>query len=445
MSQETKTANEEILKTKPSDNIFKRFSNAIYSVRFISILGILIFHYGSWSHWTLYYSVIPITPSFISIFDIGEIGVDLFAVLSSLFLTINLANKDYTFKDWKKWGKDRILRIFPLLWIGCVIVFVTNFFTASIIYSFNSILVEFGGMSGLFGMPIIGYLWFISFILTCYLIFPFVLLAMKKNFNLTAGILIGALVVMILVYYPLVIIAPGLSRPYLGIHRYFSFLMGMVLGFWIGKNSNENMKYFDDNRFGLISFLGFVGACIYSLINAYIIPHFIGAIYHERLVSFILISITFIPFFAYLFCKVPKLHKPLISPGKRSYEIFLIHEAGYGIMSVTLVATIVNPYIFYTLEFLIFVIIIILISIPMNIAIKKILRTEKLEMPIVVVVSSLIVYSVVQFIIAGFGVDLGLIDPLSLVIYTITIGCTIGVYFILKIFFQKRHNQQNIL
>ena len=114
MSQDAKVDKTEIPKKAPMDEDFQRFSKSIYTIRFLSILGILFYHWGAWSFYGLYYNLIYNPNPFLKmIFDIGEVGVDFFAFLSSVFLTIQLVDRDYGPKDWAKWGKKRILRIFP--------------------------------------------------------------------------------------------------------------------------------------------------------------------------------------------------------------------------------------------------------------------------------------------------------------------------------------------
>ena len=432
MSQDPKIAPESSKKDVINDD-FANFSKSMYSVRFLSILGILFYHWGAWSVYGLYYNLIfnP-NPYLKMIFDIGEVGVDFFAFLSSLFLTIQLVDRDYGLKDWAKWGKKRILRIFPLMWLSVLIILPIDFLLTFSTYPINSIFIQLGGIGGLVGDIIIGYDWFITFILFCYLMFPLIFLGMKSNFKLTSGIIGGAFIVLIFAYYPYAAAFPAGIDVYLSIHRFFSFFFGIIFGYWIGQNNKENLKYFNDKRFGIASFIALIGALSYYILVKLSSPFYIGQMTHERLLSFIFLTLSFIPFCAYLFGRFQKLNLPLSYPGKMSYEIYLVHKTPWQLTAITLFVGFSLPILLYPLGLAAFVGICLLMALPMSYFSKMIDRNDKLEMPILIFAISCMAYTITQYIIKAFGTDLGMNFVLSLTIYAIILCVLILIFYLLK-------------
>lgn len=100
---------------------------------------------------------------------------------------------------------------------------------------------------------ILGYLWFITFILICYLFFPLIYLGTKKNLRTSIIIVISAFTVFVLVYYPFFSGSQIMIDIWLNIARFWNFGFGAIFGYWIGKNKMENLKHFADKRLGIIS------------------------------------------------------------------------------------------------------------------------------------------------------------------------------------------------
>ncbi|NHI93095.1 MAG: acyltransferase [Candidatus Lokiarchaeota archaeon] len=433
MSKNIKGDNQKSVEIDLSEDNFQRFSKSIYSLRFLSILGILFYHWGAWSFYGLYYNLIFNPNPFLKmIFDIGEAGVDFFAFLSSMFLAIQLVDKDYNLKDWGKWGKKRILRIFPLMWLSVIIILPIDFLMTYSVYPANSIFIQLGGIGGLVGDIIIGYDWFITFILFCYLMFPLIFLGIKQNFKLTTGILIGAFIVLIIAYYPFALAMPEAINVYLSIHRFFSFFFGIVFGFWIGQNQKQNLKYFNDKRIGIICFIAFIGAIAYYMLIKLSQPFYIGYMTHERLISFIFLTVTGTPFCVYLFGLFQKFSKPLSFPGKISYEIYLIHKTPWQLTAITLFIGFSLPILLYPLGLIVFISLCLLMAYLMSFFDKLIDKKKQLDNPILILAISFMAYTIIQYIVKTLFLDLGKFHILSVIIWGIALTITITSYYVLK-------------
>lgn len=118
---------------------------------------------------------------------IGSLGASLFLIISgaSLYLTYGNADKF----DFKKFYTRRFLGIYPMFWVGFIVVSLINFIESkggsisgiprrNIIFS----VLGIDGLASSFGIKTFYRVgeWFLGFIILFYVIFPFVLLAVKK-------------------------------------------------------------------------------------------------------------------------------------------------------------------------------------------------------------------------------------------------------------------------
>ena len=421
------------LDSKPDENkdLFKRFSKSIFSIRAISIIGIFIYHFGSWSYFQGYYNLEYDTNLAIRVlFDVGEIGVDFFAFLSSMFLILLMADKDPKDISWGNWYKKRGLRIYLPMWLSVLVIVPINMIFIPLIYPVNSMFIQLGGFGGMVGDLIVGYDWFLTFILVMYAVLPILFIGLKKSFKITSLIITIAFIFLIFGFYPYMYFG-GDADVYQSIHRVFSFLFGAVFGFWIGKNNKENLKHLKDNRVGIISGIS-LGASFtgYVVITPFMSTH-VGHLYHEKLILFVLITISFITFFSYLLMKYQNLSKPLLKPGKISYEAYLIHVTPWLIILFLFYKIVWIDY--FTSLLLVpfaltaFIVLCWVMAYPMNKINNFIAKQKKLEKAFLLVIGSLIIYTFVQLALRPFIYSN---DLLALIVFGIILSSVIGGNFL---------------
>ena len=234
---------------------FNIFSNNITSIRALAIFTIIFTHFGEVAFRTAPFDVNPIivNPIFTAFYRVGYIGIELFALLSGILLTINLIHKKESNHSWKEWYKKRIIKIYPMLIIA-TLLYVSFLSTYNRYFDLNRILLH---MSALETVPINPNVWefviphwYITFILSCYLLFPILYFLMKKNYKLMAllGVLIYVLYALFANQYYIIskdifanVFQKDLEMIISGAFmlRYFGFYFGMIIGFWIADNEKK--------------------------------------------------------------------------------------------------------------------------------------------------------------------------------------------------------------
>lgn len=382
---------------------FQRFSTAIYSVRAISIILIILFHFGF-----IFFNILPDQPNrFIQIpFDFGDIGVELFLFLSAMFLCINLCRKEEANIDWKKWYERRISRIFPLLWLSLLFIIPTKILLGTSVVDVNSIVMNMSGLSNISGNSFMGYLWFISFILFCYLIFPLIFLGIKKNLRASIIVVISAFTVYVLIYYPFLSGDLNLINAWVSVARIWNFGFGMIFGYWIGKNKMENLKHLADKKVGILSGLGLAGSFSLYVVVVVSTSYDLGYHYYEKLVLFPIISFFLIVFFTYMFMNLKKANTPFSFIGKMNYEVFLLHGVPIEITLFVIFGILLAPPFLMYFAFPMVLVVAILIAYPLKFlgawVERNIRASKKFKRGILILAYGVMIYGIVVIIITNF-------------------------------------------
>ncbi|NHI93016.1 MAG: acyltransferase [Candidatus Lokiarchaeota archaeon] len=427
------------LNNKPTLNNddYKKFSSSIYSIRAISAILILILHFAWWSAPWFNANLIYHPFLFVRIFfDLTDMGVDLFTILSSLFLTINILMTSNDYISWPKWYKRRITRIFPILWLTLAIVLPTvliigNSLPNTLYYDANSIIINLSGLGGLNGTLILTYQWFISFILSCYLIFPLYFIFMKKNFRLTSIITIASFIVCAIIFYNINIYFPNLNDLWFGIARYFEFFFGALIGYWIAKENLVNLRYFKEKLMGIFSIISLlISSSVYILSFSFSF-HFLGQRIYERFICIPIMATSLILFLTYLFMNRPSLNKPFKKLGKMNYEMYLLEGFPWEITIFIMFGLFSLPIYFAPLAFLIYVLFDILLAYPWNYIGNIIAQKRKLDNGIVIIAGSLMIYAISEMFLRNV-IDLRANFILPFVILAIIVTILLIIYIIIR-------------
>jgi len=394
-------------KNKNSNEEFERFSKSLTSFQALAIFGAIIYH---------------VDPLFILHMTIGA---DLFAFLSGLLLTVVLLRKNEKNYSWKQWYKKRIIRIYPILVLSTLFILAYRFITARRVFEVNTILINMSGFQSLPGSPdyltIDGPHWFITLILTCYFLFPLFFFLIKKNFKLILflGFFLYAL------YVPFAYIISDALEEFIYIifekevilisfegyfPRYFVFLFGMLLGFWIEQDEKKNLNFFQNKKNGLLSFISLVFLIILYLIYLYIVFTFenentFSYYFNFRVFFQPLITISLVSFLIFFFYNKPRINKILKLPGKEAYEIIMIHTVG-----MLIILYILPNYLSFLNYILLIVICILMIFIfsifmayPLYYIGKWVKNENKFHFIIIIFSISFILYAIIAYSILFFN------------------------------------------
>ncbi len=260
------------------------------------------------------------------IYDFANIGLDLFFFLSGMLLVINILNRNYENLSWLNWYKRRVMRIFPAYWLVLSVIIFLEFLIFGNIYELCAILINFSGFQALYidnpNFILIHFIyWYITVILSCYIIFPLLFITLRKNFK--GSILIGVILFALFFYFndnfeiiikflsTITTIQQGTIKFYF--YKYFVFFFGMVFGYWIGENNMENLEKMYELKIGIT-------------LSILITITFLMIIEGYSRWFFPFITFIFIPFLLFIFNKFFKANKFLTFFGKKSYEIYLVHS-----------------------------------------------------------------------------------------------------------------------
>ncbi len=435
MTEQAKETSQEAIKKGEG---FQSFSTAIYSIRAISIILIILFHFGFYT----YLNPSNLPDRFIQIpFAFGEIGVDLLIFLSAMFLAISLCRKDQPEINWKSWYEGRVTRIFPLLWLSFLII-IPSLALIGMFYDVNSILISMSGLGSVNGnIPsnlFFGYLWFITFILIFYLFFPLFYLGTKKNLRIFTIVVISIFTVFILVCYPLFSLFSGsqnIINIFFTIARFWNFGFGALFGYWIGKNKMENLKYFADKRLGIISGLGLAVSFTLYVISQMSEPYTLGYHYYEKFVLFPIISFFLIVFFTYMFMKFRKANKPFGFIGKMNYEVYLLHGVPPEITIFVMFAIFLLPPSLILVALAIVLVADILIAYPLKFmgdwVERKINVSKKFERGILIIAGGLMIYAIVEMVVRNF-INLSVNWAWAVIIFSLILVALISIDLLIR-------------
>jgi peptidoglycan/LPS O-acetylase OafA/YrhL len=252
---------------------------------------------------------------------ISGVGVDLFLFLSGYGLTVSAIKKSRTIGNFYK---DRLLKLLIPLWIVLIASFLLDFFVLNKSYPINYIVSSFLGFFPKADMynDINSPLWYFTFILFYYLLFPLVFF--KKRPWLSAIVIY--LISYILLSFNLGFIS-GVN--YFYSTHYWAFPIGIFLG-WLSyiaqglqRTTSNLFAKIDSNK--ILVILKNALRCVLILVLIYIIAY---ASYSgmgrnnntEQLVS-VITTLVFVLIFLF-----KKMEIRLFSMfGLYSYEIYLLH------------------------------------------------------------------------------------------------------------------------
>jgi exopolysaccharide production protein ExoZ len=293
-----------------------RIHNLDY-LRGIAALGIIIFHYLSWTIGEFESNTI--------LGRIGIYGVSVFYILSGLTLYhVYNTNLDLKFHQLTKFYKKRFLRIFPLLWLVCIftILLFNN------IPNWVDIVLNFTGLFGFFKWStyIATGTWSIGNELVFYLFFPFYLWLL--NYKKVIAIFVTIIVFLIYIYFAFILLNKNLMltqnwHDYVNpLNQLFLFTSGMLIGVFFANYKSKNLVYL------LILSLGIL---LFTLFPAEGNP--INIVTGINRLVFTLASILICLGFYKFEWELPQLIQfPLKKLGNISYSVYLLHPLLYALV-----------------------------------------------------------------------------------------------------------------
>jgi len=384
---------------------FNSFSKSVTSIKALAIFSIILVHQD------ILESSFDDSNRFFYVFiKYADIGADIFTILSGIMLSISIINtKDISLKEWYK---KRLIKIYPILIIIVLFIVVYDFFFFEPFISFeekrnvNSNLILMSGIHTIIykrSLRIPPSLWFIPFILSCYLIFPIIFYSLKKNFKLTVIFGILLYITFIIFSFQLYLFTRGFVGDeqdrghFIGFFpRYFEFFFGVVFGFWIG---NNNLNRLLDKRIELMTFIiliifTFLGIFLNFYENDEIFPN--GTLFLIKFLCYPMISFSFIFFFVNFNRNKIIINKILEFPGKESFEIFLINDIAIHIVYFLFIPVNLIGHFFH---FLLSIIACILLATPFYYLNRRMTREKKINDFLITISISLIIYAFIFFLI----------------------------------------------
>lgn len=283
-------------------------------LRGLAALGIMMYHYLAWAYNGFDAST--------TLGRVGVYGVSIFYVLSGLTLNVVYRDKMNNLAQVKDFFTKRIFRIYPLLWIATILATMFVIFGGEMPGRMRFLL----NMTGLFGFvrphdTIANGAWSIGNELVFYIIFPFLVLAMKRKLLIIPIVI--SLVLYVLFSFVFLdtsrILAhnwPVYTNP---LNQIFLFVAGFTLGMFNYKNT----------KVAVIMLVVAIAIFILLPTTGDLINIVTG---YERIVYSVL-SIVICYAFYMLNSKVPVLHKPLSKLGEASYSVYLLHPIVFSAMA----------------------------------------------------------------------------------------------------------------
>ncbi len=446
--------NQMLIHNKRNEAKLESFFRSITSIQAIAIIGIIIWHIGQLSDIKDHSNIFIRT-----FFEIIESTGDIFIFLSGMLLTIGVMRSNKKEHSWKKWYKRRIVRIYPLLIISTFFFLISNYYLFNENFDANSILIHMSGLQSIPTNPNFFIIapphWYITLILSCYLLFPLFYLCIKKNVKLTA--FLGILLFICYLFFANVFantifeiskdlvtqLPPKLDFLWyysLFALRFFVFLFGMLLGFWIGKNPNKSINILQKNGVGLTALVSLIIIILFYFffpITNYTLLDFIRILYHP------LITISFVIFSIWFFKYTTKINKMLEIPGKETLELFLFHQLVVDVFYYRII-------VYFSLQsrielYLIFIPLIVIGSIglafPFYLLGRFFRRESKTHKSILILSFSLLIYALIIII---FNLASIISNLYSLILFS-SILIIISLINILHFFLKKEKYQTDLL
>ncbi len=424
------------------------FYRSITSIQAIAIIQVIIFHIGDISSLRLTSNIVIST-----YFEIIESSVDIFIFLSGMLLTIGLMRRVSSKIAWGKWYKKRIVKIYPILIISTFGFLLSHLYISGDLFSIHSVLNHISGLQSIPTNPdffkIAPPHWYITLILSCYLLFPVLFYVIRKNAKL-------ATVIAVIIYISYLFFANTLFEistdfTILVFHRdlnlwYYSlftlrfilFFFGALFGFWIGGDF-QRIEILEKRWVGIVSFLGLL-----FVISLY----FLFPITYSTLLDFrrilyhTLITFFFVIFSIYFFSKLNRVNTFLKIPGKTSYEIYLLHLIFVEIIYYKIIEYFLLQEIFSEIYFLVVIpiltVVSIILTVPFYLTGKFFQNEEKTHKPILFISFSLIFYAIIVFL---FNIESVMNNLFSIFLFGIILLVFIVLYSI-YLYLKKSKNEK---
>lgn len=265
---------------------------AIDELKGVAILLILLYHAGGVLVWQNFLH--------------GDVGVDLFVILSGVGLTLSPRQETVSV-----FLKRRMQRIFPAYWIVLTIYLVANTHFLQLHYSAFDIGVHYLGIHAWFGdfigLGIDDSFWFITLIVSLYLMYAFLHPFLQRA---DAIILVGGILSAIIAYAYFLTGQSGCFG-HIGL-RIPGFFAGLLVGILLKDGRLE---------------IPLSASMAAGLIMMFYVPYTHGIIFYSEITAFALAM-------GYIFLWGPKAPAGLVGStarylrffGTYSLEIFLIHQ-----------------------------------------------------------------------------------------------------------------------
>lgn len=174
-------------------------------IRAFATVTIVLTHFNALFLFNVQRPDVAVITLYVGNIYIGAFGVSLFLIISGAALMHVYGNQEKV--DWKRFFKKRAITIFPMFWIAYLCVFLFDFYRGG---GFNSSIPKQNIIFSVLGLD--GYFlnfgistfykvgeWFLGFIIFVYLIFPLIIILMKKAPVVLATVIV-ALYVLTLVF-----------------------------------------------------------------------------------------------------------------------------------------------------------------------------------------------------------------------------------------------------
>ncbi len=394
----------DLLKETRTYDIFYR---SITSIQAITIIGVIIFHIGDISSLRLSSNILISTT-----FEIIESSVDVFIFLSGMLLTIGLMRKANSKIAWGKWYKKRIVRIYPLLIISTFGFLLSRLYISGETFSIHSVLNHISGFQSIPTNPdffkIAPPHWYITLILSCYLLFPILFYVIRKNAKLAA--VIAFIIYLSYLFFANTIFEISADFTTIVFHRnlnlwYYSlftlrfilFFFGALFGFWIGSDF-KRIEILEKRWVGIVS----LGGLLFVISLYFLFPITYSTLLDfRRILYHMLIPIFFVIFSIYFFSQLKRINTLLEIPGKASYEIYLFHLIFVEIAYFKIIEYFSLHDIFSEIYFLvipILTVVSIILTVPFYLIGRFFQNEEKTHKTIHFVSFSLIFYALIVFL-----------------------------------------------
>ncbi len=465
-------------------------SSAIDLLKAIFILFTVV------QHWNM--SFIPFSkdtrhPIFMFLIEIGYPTVEVIIVFIGMLLVIGIETRKRENHSWLKWYKSRLIRIFPLFILGVIIniIFIFYFQQDDLRpYSLDNDLLY---LSGLQSYPfatrtnfwgICAHYWFITFLLSVYLIFPLFYYLVRRYFYITLISVIILYVLYVIFYTNLNELSIDLSKDLLnqdlyieGMYmlppKYFSFFFGVMFGYWLSQDNMANLKKLKESvtirNISFISLTFFIG--LYLILASFMHPWGNRSYLTTDSRAFIILNIPdiHIPFtniirtfifpmigysvliFAFTMIKKKpnKVLKAIELPGREIFAIYILHNLSVKTNSLIFYNYFDGVYLgtFWFISLPIMLIGITLIAYPYNKLGKWIRKQKKFEPILAIIIFSLILYGILFIVRDLFHLPSFTIDDniRALLLFIFNVALIVNLTFILRFLKKGRRLEVIIL